>query len=225
MSESPAASSTSSSRSAASDSRRVTSRSSEAGSKVIREQRELVADRAEPRRYGFRGLGLGHRTHLRRSGAPYSYANRSGSGAVALLVLLARAAPAGIVAPDLLALVLDPGAGLCLLRGRGLSGGLSGLSPLTVPGRRDRAAGRRGRRGRGSGLPQRRGLLGAAPRVLHSARLLRGLELLLGPRRGDVDLHVEDQQRELLPHRVHELLEHRVALVLVGDEGVDLGEP
>ncbi len=35
---------------------------------------------------------------------------------------------------------------------------------------------------------------------------------------------MEDQPGELLPDRVHEGLEHDVALVLVGDQGIDLGE-
>jgi hypothetical protein len=35
---------------------------------------------------------------------------------------------------------------------------------------------------------------------------------------------VEDHPRELPPDGVHELLEHREALVLVGDERVDLGK-
>src|SRR3954447_26538646 len=72
------------------------------------------------------------------------------SGAVALLVLLARAAPAGVVAPDLLA-GLDP----ALLDDRhrlGLLGAVGGLQPDLV-----------GRAGRGHG--HRRARVEAAARV------------------------------------------------------------
>src|SRR5215218_5481019 len=137
----------------------------------------------------------------------------SALGAVALLVLLARAAPAGVVPPDLLPLVLDH---RLLLRNR--SAAVPSL-PLDRPLGGDVRTGG----GRDRGLAQRRGLLGAAAGVVDLHGLAGGRELLLGPG-SDLDFDVEDQPRELLPDRVHESLEHREALVLVGDQRVDLGE-
>src|SRR4051812_40028509 len=108
---------------------------------------------------------------------------------MALLELLARAAPAGVVAPDLVAVL-----------------GGSGLDD-TVPVRRTWADGfgrghvnRSGRPGRG-GFRQGRGLHLATPGIVKAACLLGGPEDLLGLRGRDIDLDVEDQAAELLPDR------------------------
>src|SRR4051812_10444600 len=106
---------------------------------------------------------------------------------VALLVLLARAAPAGIVPADLVLVVLDdpllllaPPSVACLLVHRLRGGGVR-------PGR-----------GRNGGLPEGGRLLRGPTRVVEAAGLqLRG-ELLLGLG-GNLDLDVEDQAGELLP--------------------------
>src|SRR5215211_414677 len=151
----------------------------------------------------------------------------SGSGAVALLVLLAGAAPARIVAADLLPVSLHPCGGVDAVarpsvRGRsGSRGSPRGGRPGS--GRTDTAPRRRGRLGT-LGVVQRGGLVLAATRVRDLGRLLRRLEHL--GRRGGLDGHLDvvDDPRELLPDRVHQLAEHREALVLVGDEWVDLGE-
>src|SRR4051794_40652033 len=137
------------------------------------------------------------------------------SGPMALLVLLAGPAPAGIVAPDLLVVGLDD-------RDRVLAGAIAALRHVrrAAGGRLRRRCDRRARR---RGLGQRRGLLGAAAGVRDAGRRPRRLGLEVG--RLDGDLDVEDDAGELLPDRVHELAEHLEALVLVGDERVDLGEP
>src|SRR5436190_1029546 len=128
---------------------------------------------------------------------------RAALGAVALLELLARAAPARVVASDVLAVGLD-----------------------------DRLR-RAGGRGRAAGDRHRRGARGAATRggdriragegfvlVLHPAAvgtLLSALELIRLFRR---ELRVEERQHDLLVDRDAELPEHDVALVLVLDERV-----
>src|SRR4051795_2011758 len=135
------------------------------------------------------------------------------SGPVTLLVLLARAAPARVVPADSLLVVLDDrlligdrSAAVAGLIFEGLLGG-----DVSAGGRRD---------GR---LAERRGLLGGATRVVETADLLRRRELRLRLR-SHLDLDMEDQARELLPDRVHKRLEHREALVLVGDQRIDLRE-
>src|SRR4051794_13850133 len=111
---------------------------------------------------------------------------------MALLVLLARAAPAGVVAADLVVIALDHrlgnvGTGAATVAApRG--GGIRQLRPgrSATSRRRD--------------LRQRRGLcFQSAARIVERARLLRRRKRLLRLRRGDVDLHVEDQSAELLP--------------------------
>src|SRR3954447_6727656 len=128
---------------------------------------------------------------------------------VALLELLARPAPARVVAVDL----LDGGHAALLDDGRG----------LVVD-----VAARLARRGIGVGA----GLRGAhAARVGDAARARlrpRRRVLLLGGRAVlalDLHLDVEDHAREVRPDRVHEVGEQRERLVLVGDDRLDLGEP
>src|SRR5215470_14723897 len=126
---------------------------------------------------------------------PISWPASANSGAVAFLVLLARAAPARIVPADLVLVVLDDGLLL--------------LEAVAVPGALDRLLGGRIRPGchGDRGLVERRGLDGGSAGVVEAAGLdLRG-ELLL--RLGsDLHLDMEDEPRELLPDRVHERLEH-----------------
>src|SRR4051794_18362653 len=128
--------------------------------------------------------------------------------AVALLVLLARAAPARVVAADAVVLVDAP----LLHDGRLVAGRLAGLA---VGGRL---------------------VLHRAARVgerAHAARHLRGrlpggrLRLLRGLAVGtlDLDLDVVDHPGEVGPDRVHEVVEEREGLVLVGHQRLDLGEP
>src|SRR3954454_19969882 len=128
-------------------------------------------------------------------------------GPVALLELLARAAPARVVAADLLVLVDD-----ALLDNRGLDR-LVGVDAVAVPAvgaglvveRAPRVGERR---------PARRaaGALGGGERLALPVLALR------------LDLDVVDHAREVRPDRVHEVLEEREALVLVRHERVDLGE-
>src|SRR5215207_8246096 len=137
------------------------------------------------------------RNAVRSSMAP----DPTGLGAVALLVLLARAAPARVVATELLVLVdaplLDHGAA-----GRRL------LARLPVRGRL---------------------VLGGAARVLHRRRAAAAAPLVgqraVAVRARHLDLDVVDHPREVRPDAVHQVLEEREALVLVSDERVDLGEP
>src|SRR4051794_2495138 len=137
---------------------------------------------------------------------------------VALLVLLARAAPARVVAPDRLVLVdatLLHGLDRLLLVDLGVALG------------RD-AAGRGGR--------QRTGLRGAdtagvgdpaARRARAGGRALGQVVVTaaVAVRGVDLDLDVEDHPREVRPDGVHQVGEEVEGLVLVGDERVDLGEP
>src|SRR5262249_8221702 len=124
-------------------------------------------------------------------GLPISWpASGISSGAVALLVLLARAAPARVVPADLVAVGLDHG----LLLDRRAVAALR-LALDRPPGGGARPGGRRSRR-----LPGGGGLLGGPPRVVPAPRLHRRGELLLSLRCHH-DLHVEDQPGELLPDR------------------------
>src|SRR3954471_19587283 len=145
---------------------------------------------------------------------------------MALLELLAGTAPARVVAADLLALVQHALLDLHRLvdlvdRVRRRAG--DALGHATRRRRRERArlrlaaaaalvaVGRRGRRAGAAGdAPARAGLRAAlAPAVLPL----------------DLDLDVEDEARELLPYRVDQPAEHLEAVVLVGDDRLDLREP
>src|SRR4051794_34993495 len=130
---------------------------------------------------------------------------RPSLGPVALLEFLARAAPARVVATDLVALVHVPG----LDDGEGLDRRAVLVVGDLGPG------GARGGGGQGARLA-----LGAAARVLEVARAV-GAALALrreGAVGRSLDLHldVEDVARELLPDRLDEGREHVEALVLVG---------
>src|SRR5215211_8959661 len=137
---------------------------------------------------------------------------------MALLELLARAAPAGVVAPDALLVLEVPrldrsGKPLRLLdrprRGARAALGRGGQRARLVGGGAAGVAEGTGGAGVARGAPLRGGLLVGAGAV---AAL-------------DLHVNVEDVARELVPDVVHELGEHRETLVLVGHEGVDLGEP
>src|SRR4051794_3423879 len=158
---------------------------SAAGSKVVREQLQLVAE---------------IRSHR--------------LGPVALLKFLAGAAPARVVAADLVALVHVPG-----LHDRQR---LDRRAVLVVGDLRPGGARRRR-------CERARLALGAAARVLEVASAVAAAAPLRPEgavaRALDLHLHVEDVARELLPDRLDEGREHVEALVLVGDERVLLGEP
>src|SRR4051794_17503034 len=134
---------------------------------------------------------------------------------MALLELLAGAAPAGIVAADLLVLVEALGLH-GLWQGHLVSGQVGRLGD----------PGWDGARLAGCGGDRRCAALGVAARVAVGPSgaaadgPLRTLLLLLL----DLDLDVEDVARELVPDVVHQRREHLEALVLVGHERVDLGE-
>src|SRR3954447_18963420 len=120
------------------------------------------------------------------------------SRAVALLVLLAAATPAGIVAAYFVVLALDHG----LDHVRSSVAGAGGLGGGDVDGP-DRAG--------GGDLLQRGGLAlegaaGVVERSLPTAVADRGGRRLAG---FELDFGAEDQLAELLPDRVHQLLEHR----------------
>src|SRR4051794_3994728 len=136
---------------------------------------------------------------------------------MALLELLARPAPARVVAADLLALVH--------VAGLDMRQELGGIVIGELHARRRGTTGC-GRRGQCAWLVLRR-----AARVAEVARgarvgaggpgtvwrlLLRAVAVLA------LDLHLdaEDVARELLPDRVHQRAEHLEALVLVGHERV-----
>src|SRR5207237_6908539 len=129
------------------------------------------------------------------------------SGAVALLELLARAAPAGVIAADLLPVGDDPLDGQRLTAGHGRAVTVS----QQLPGGGRRGADRLRARGR---------VVLVAQVAVHGLRLLRGLQLL-----GALDrhLHVEELQDDLLADRGGRLLEHRVRLGRVLVERVLLG--
>src|SRR5215211_5538208 len=150
-------------------------------------------------------------------GVPFSPMRRGESngrplGAVALLELLARPAPARVVAADLLVLVhpalLDDRHRLLLVIG------------LCVADSRAR-----GRRGEGAGLRGARaarvrdltGAAGAVGRVVLPRAVAAGALHL--------DLDVEDHARKVRPDGVHQVAEQLERLVLVGDQRIDLGEP
>src|SRR5436190_21866067 len=103
---------------------------------------------------------------------------------MALLELLAGAAPAGVVAADLL-LLGDPA--------RLDVGRLEQLALLAVGGLAERGA--RGGRGERAGL----GAGAAELQVAVAAALLRAERLRGAARVRDLDLDVEDEARELLP--------------------------
>src|SRR3954469_20851910 len=157
---------------------------SAAGSKVVREQLQLVAE---------------IRSHR--------------LGPVALLEFLTGAAPARVVAADLVALVHVPG-----LHDRQR---LDRRAVLVVGDLRPGGARRRR-------CERARLALGAAARVLEVASAVAAAAPLRPEcavaRALDLHLHVEDVARELLPDRLDEGREHVEALVLVGDERILLGE-
>src|SRR4051812_23972947 len=136
----------------------------------------------------------------------------AGLGPVTLLELLAAAAPARVVAPDLVALV--DVARLDLHRH---------VEVLAVLGRvLDAAA----CHSRGCSCGQRARLIAAAA-VLQPTRGggTRGLGLeAVAVLALVLHLYVEDVAGELLPDRCDQPREHLEALVLVRDERVDLGE-
>src|SRR5262245_46613275 len=128
----------------------------------------------------------------------------TGLRAVALLVLLAGSAPAGIVAPDLVPVARHP------LLGRDGAAPAAhlrhGPAGPTAAGRRDRI-----------GARQRLVLVreAAAVDVVRPAQLLRLLRL---------ELRVEEEHQHLLADQAAELLEHRVPLGAVLDKRVLLRE-
>src|SRR4051812_1411993 len=137
------------------------------------------------------------------------FTQRRASGAVALLELLPRAAPAGVVAPELVVLV-DP----ALLHDRHLVRPV-GVDAVALPAVR-------------AGLVVEgpaRVLQGAEPRLLRRAGRPALRRPLVAVRRLDLDLDVVDHPREVGPDGVHQVFEERERLVLVGDERLDLGEP
>ena len=134
------------------------------------------------------------------SGARDPAARRDpGQRPVALLELLARPAPARVVAAELLVLV-----DAALLHRRGRTG-----SSLAAR-RRRRSAGPRTCR------PSTRARRGALTACCCCGDPVLAL---------DLDLDVVDHPREVRPDGVHQVLEERERLVLVGDDRLDLGEP
>src|SRR4051794_36587485 len=141
------------------------------------------------------------------------------SGTVTLFKFLARAAPARVVAADLLGRLDAP-----LLHRRGV------IDPVDreAVGPDRHVAGRLGQRARLRGRAAARvRYLGGARRA--AARRDRRPRLVLLRRDAvlalDLDLDVEDHPREVRPDRVHEVREELERLVLVGDDRLDLGEP
>src|SRR4051794_4587646 len=128
---------------------------------------------------------------------------------MALLELLAGAAPAWVVAADLLLLGYAP----CLDVSR-----LQELALLAVRGLAQRRARCRG------GQRARLNAATAELEVAIPAALLRREGLSGAARVLDLHLDVEDEARELLPDRLDQGGEHVEALVLVGDEWILLGE-
>src|SRR3954447_23976979 len=136
----------------------------------------------------------------------------TGLGPVTLLELLAAAAPARVVAPDLVALV--DVARLDLHRHVDVDAVLRRVLDAAA---RDTRRGRCGKRAR----------LIAAAAVLQPARSRRTRALRLeavAVLALVLDLDVEDVAGELLPDRGDQAREHLEALVLVRDKRVDLGE-
>src|SRR4051812_730753 len=146
---------------------------------------------------------------------------------MALLELLAGTAPTRVVAPDLLLLVEHPlldlhflvdlvervrrgalnalghaAGGRCRQRAR-----LGLAAAAAVVGQPARGAAARAAADRPAGLRAGASAVGAAVLAL------------------DLDLDVEDEARELLPDRVDKPAEHLEAVVLVGDDRLDLREP
>src|SRR5215210_4418481 len=170
-------------------------RASASGSKVVREQLELVADRREALG-GDVGRGGGrHASDVTRSRGPGGRA--APSGAVALLELLARAAGARIVAPDLVVLAGDP----LLNDGRErelllvhLAVGV-GLGALVGAGHRhgDRLGAAHRPAARVGGATSPRGRAGGGTRRRHGALAVAAL---------DLHLDVVDHPREVGPDRV-----------------------
>src|SRR3954471_21127066 len=144
------------------------------------------------------------------------------SGAVALFKFLPRAAPARVVAPDLLGRLHPP----LLDRRSDLVGRLHRVAVGADGGAR--AARRLGERARlrsadAAGVRDLAGARRAAARRDARPRLvlLRGRGVLAL----DLDLDVEDHPREVRPDGVHQVGEQVERLVLVGDDRLDLGEP
>src|SRR4051794_13936527 len=141
------------------------------------------------------------------------------SGPVALLELLARPAPARVVAPDLLGR-LDPA---LLDRRRHVVGRVDRVAVgADRRAGRGRAAGRRGQRARLRRVAAaavrdlagtRRGA--ARPRRPRLVLLRRGRAAVLAL---DLHLDVEDHPGEVRPDRVHQVGEELERLVLVGDD-------
>src|SRR5207248_3640647 len=116
--------------------------------------------------------------------------------AVALLELLARAAPARVVAADLLVLADRP-----LRRDRASSG---------EPGRRDRAAETfRSTRGRDH-VGARRGVVLVGEVAVRTLAVRRRRRAQLLAAFAGLELRVEGRQHDLLADREAELLEHHV---------------
>src|SRR3954471_20922996 len=128
---------------------------------------------------------------------------------MALLELLAGAAPAWVVATDLLLLGDAPRLDVS---------GLQELALLAVRGLAQRRARCRG------GQRARLNAATAELEVAIPAALLRREGLSGAARVLDLHLDVEDEARELLPDRLDQGGEHVEALVLVGDQRVLLGE-
>src|SRR6476661_2346561 len=130
---------------------------------------------------------------------------------MALLELLAGAAPAWVIAANLL--FLRDAARLDV-------DGLQELALLAVGSLAERDA--RGSRREGARLRARAAELEVARPASTRARRERLRRAAVGAL--DLDLDVEDEARELLPDRLDQGGEHVEALVLVGDERVLLGE-
>src|ERR671923_2406652 len=134
---------------------------------------------------------------------------RSPLGAVALLVLLARAAGARVIAADLVPLRRDP----LLRRDRRRAGADRARSDS----RRRAVPAGRSRGGDRLGTGERLVLVRVAPILLEGLHLLERRGVLRG------HLRVEEQRDDLAPDETTELFEHQVPLVPVLDERVFLG--
>src|SRR5215208_6333797 len=145
---------------------------------------------------------------------------------MALLELLATAAPARIVATDLLVLVQ-----YALLDLHRLVDLVDGVGRRALDALGNAARGRCRQRARlGLATPAvvavaagRRAARAAADRPAGAGLRTRvGAAAVLAL---DLDLDVEDEPRELLPDRVDQTAEHLEAVVLVGHDRLYLGEP